>query len=171
MNGQGDGHVVTHIIIIFFGHPVLEVVGPVAMNFPQGHDIAAIEGPGELDPNIDVDNNMNNPNMEDVHPDAGTDMEINQQAEEEDPLLGVSRQRSREEDDDEDEERSCKRFRWWDEFADSDSDSCYDSFSLIGMDSDADASDEEEDPLPGATTKRKRDDKDKDERNSKKSRQ
>lgn len=61
-----------------------------------------------------------------VGPNAEANVGIYQHIGQEDPLLGGSRRQPREEDD-EDEEGSSKRFRWWDELADSDSDAGYDS--------------------------------------------
>ncbi|XP_044024526.1 acidic leucine-rich nuclear phosphoprotein 32 family member B-like isoform X1 [Siniperca chuatsi] len=163
MNGQGDGLSVVQNIFIFFRQPVFGVLGPVDMNFPQGHGMVADEDPGHLDRNSN-DDNINDHNVENVGPGAEVDIGINQHIEQEDPLPGGSRRRPREED----EEDSSKRFRWWDECTDCDWDSCFDSdvSSIVSEDSDEDdivAEEKEEDPLPGATRKREREEEDKDD--------
>lgn len=132
----------------------------------------AIHLPGRnldhLDRNGNNDN-MNDHDVEDAGPAAEVDIGINQHVEQkEDPLPGGSGQQSREEDD-EDEESRSKRFRWWDELADSDCDSCFDSEDRNG--DDLVTEEEEEDPLPGVSRKRERDEEDENKRSSKKSRQ
>ncbi len=160
MNGQGDGPNMVRNTFIFFRQPVFGVHVPVDMNFPQRHGMASREELGDLDRNGN-DDNINDHNVEDVGPGAELDVTINQHIEQEGPVPGGSRPRSREKEDG-DEETSSKRFRWWDEFADSDSDNCFDSdvssrYESEHSDEDDNVTEEEVDPLPGATGKRERD--------------
>lgn len=113
--------------------------------------------------NDNIDNVIDNvDNIEDAGAPIQVGVEVNLGLE--DPLPGGSRRRPREEDEDESEERSSKRYRWWDEFADSSSDSAsdsdYDSDDDDDMDDDDfdtdDAAAEVEDPLPSGSRKRSR---------------
>lgn len=71
--------------------------------------------------------------------DEDTDMKVNHDVEEHDPLAGGSQKRSRQEDDDKEDENTIKRFkREMEEFEYSDLDSCCSS-------SDSDVSDEDTD--------------------------
>ncbi len=145
-----------------------------------------------VDDNVD---NIDNPNVGQIDIDnesaeeAGTSAWVevgigaNQCVEEDDPLPGQSRRRSREEDGQDLEERSSKRFRWWDEFAESSTDSDSDNTDYADNDTDkntgnspvrpagAGAEVSEQDPLPGPSRKRSlKHDKKEDERSSNKSR-
>lgn len=90
------------------------------------------------------------------------DVEINQITEPEEELLGGP--------SDLDHHSSGRRFRWWDELADSDTDSCYDCngssstyYKSQDSDEDHEVPEKEKDLLPGPVTrKRKRDDEDED---------
>lgn len=102
----------------------------------------------------------NEPNVEEW---VGAEVEVEtEQVEEDDPLLGGSSKRSREEDDEDDDDSSTKRFRWWDEFDDTDTDSCFDSdaSSVAHENEDSDWEDEdreeEEEDVDGRSGKKPR---------------
>lgn len=101
-------------------------------------------------------------NVEDVAPVAEADVGIDLQIQQEDPQLDQSWRRPREEDD----ESSSKRFRWWDEFADTDSDGGSDGEVSCIEDSDSDdvaIEEEEEDTLPQASRKKEREEEEEEE--------
>ncbi|XP_071318118.1 myb-like protein D [Trachinotus anak] len=114
--------------------------------------------------NDNVDDNVDNNNEHARDAGTSTGVEVDQGVEDEDPLPGGSRRRSSEEEDEQDnEDRSSKQFRWWDELADSSTDSDTNSndterntrnspVKYLGADVEV----AEEDPLPGPSRKRSR---------------
>ncbi|KAM7383871.1 hypothetical protein PAMA_011305 [Pampus argenteus] len=112
------------------------------------------------DSDSDCDDDVPSTGMNPVQ-DVGANVEVNQHVREVDQLPGGSRKRSREEDKEEEEN---KRFRWWDEFANSDSD-CYDRMNPVqdvGANVEVNQHVREVDQLPGESRKRSREE-DKDE--------
>ncbi|KAM7372881.1 hypothetical protein PAMP_007774 [Pampus punctatissimus] len=145
-------------------------------------------GNNNVEDNANNNENIDNNNVVNVDNDVGFEdagVEDNQDVSEENPLPGGSRKRSREDRESEESEQ----FRWWDEFADSDSD-CYDSDADstgddhvastgmnpvqdvgVGANMEVNQHAREVDPLPGGSKKRSREnDEEEDEQGCKKSR-